>query len=244
MSRKYANPPIIEAVCEFRVSKNTPWDLTIPGLFYEKVNSSFPVKEQRVIQEVEFQQGPEGVQYYIRSSERIFLFAQDRKSFVQLGPRLVAVHCLAPYPTWEGFRPKIENAWNGIREVVEVNSLDRIGLRYINRIALPATAFRLEDYFGFYPFLAKNLPQEIGSFAMTVEFVYPERPDRCRVRLSTGEDPQVSSVVLDIDYFLASPGGVTCGQALQWIDQAHMQVEAIFEGCITDRLRNTFGELK
>jgi len=58
MGRKYANPSIVEAVCEFRLSPDTPWDLTVPGLVYEKVRSEFPHREQRLFQEVEIAQGP------------------------------------------------------------------------------------------------------------------------------------------------------------------------------------------
>jgi hypothetical protein len=32
MGKSYAKPPIVEAVCEFRLSPDTEWDLTVPGL--------------------------------------------------------------------------------------------------------------------------------------------------------------------------------------------------------------------
>jgi len=45
MVKKYAKPPIVEAVCEFRLTHDTRWDLTVPGLLYEKLKASFPQKE-------------------------------------------------------------------------------------------------------------------------------------------------------------------------------------------------------
>jgi uncharacterized protein (TIGR04255 family) len=53
MSNEYKNPPAIEAVCEFRLSPETEWDITIPGLIYERVKEKFPIKEQRTFQNVE-----------------------------------------------------------------------------------------------------------------------------------------------------------------------------------------------
>ena len=80
MRRKYRNPPIIEAVCEFRLAPDSKWDLTIPGLVYEKVSKEFPNKEQRLIQEVEITKGSQGIQQQIRTSERILFLNSDRKS--------------------------------------------------------------------------------------------------------------------------------------------------------------------
>jgi uncharacterized protein (TIGR04255 family) len=48
---------------------------------------------------------------------------------------------------------------------------------------------------------------------------------------------------LDIDYFLARPGAVEPAEALAWVEEAHSQVEKVFEGCITDKLREMFEEV-
>jgi uncharacterized protein (TIGR04255 family) len=44
MPKKYEKPPIIEAVCEFRFSGKSKWDLTIPGLIYDSVKDEYPQK--------------------------------------------------------------------------------------------------------------------------------------------------------------------------------------------------------
>lgn len=242
VGRKYANPPILEAVCEFRLTPDTPWDITIPGLFYERVKETFSHREQRLVQEVEFKPEPQGAQQLIRTSERIWLFTPDRKTLVQLGPRLLAVSVLKPYPSWEGFKPHIEMAWKALGVVVEVKGIQRIGLRYINRIELPFRTVKVEDYFDFYPFVGLRLPQQMTSFIVVAEFPYAEGRDRCRVQLFTESvsEPQ-SAFILDIDYFLAYPRGIAVQNALQWVEEAHAQVEKVFEGCIKDLLREMFG---
>lgn len=153
MGRKYVNPPLLEAVCEFRLARDTPWDMTVPGLVYEKLRNAFSKREQRLMQEVELVHGPEGLRQQIRTSEHILLFAEDNKTFVQVGPRLLAVHSLKPYPTWARFKPKSVEAFKSLNEAVEIAGLDRIGLRYMNRIEIPGSPVRVEDYFEFYLFL-------------------------------------------------------------------------------------------
>ncbi|RLA98417.1 MAG: TIGR04255 family protein [Deltaproteobacteria bacterium] len=247
MGRKYRNPPIVEAVCEFRLTPDTPWDLTIPGLFFEKVKSTFTQREQRVIQEVELSQEPQGLQQQIRTTERILLFTQDKKMLVQLGPRLLVVNALKPYPTWQRFKPLIETAWEGLKSVLEVRGLQRIGLRYINRIELPVPVefVGISEYFAFYPFVGPQLPRNMVSFIIGGEFPYKEGRDRCRVQLTPAPDSgDKSAFMLDIDYFLARSREIEVGKALDWVEEAHSQVEAVFEGCITDVLRKMFEEVK
>ncbi|GIV21493.1 MAG: hypothetical protein KatS3mg023_3244 [Armatimonadota bacterium] len=245
MGKRYANPPIVEAVCEFRLTSDTPWDLTIPGLLYEKVKATFPQKEQRVIQEVELTQGLESFQQQIRTSDRVLLFKKDRTMLIQLGSRLLVINALKPYPTWEGFKPHVKMAWEAVQEAVEVKGLERIGLRYINRIELPAQRMELAEFFEFYPFVGQRLPQEMASFLVGAVFSYADDRDRCRVQLAPIIGPEdKSAFMLDIDYFLNRPRAVEVSNALDWLEEAHGRVEELFEGCITDRLREIFQEVK
>jgi uncharacterized protein (TIGR04255 family) len=242
MGRKYKNPPVIEAVCEFRLTPDSHWDLTVPGLFYERIKPDFPHREQRLVQEVELIQGLQGIQQQWRATERVLLFNQDKTMLIQLGAHLLVINALKPYPTWQEFKPRIEKAWEILQKVVEVKSLERIGLRYINRVEL-STQYKLEDYFEFYPFIGKRLPQRIASFVIVAEFPYNEGRDGCRLQLVPAiAAERKNAVVLDIDYFLARPRGIEVPAAMTWVEHAHSRVEEVFEGCITDRLRAIFEE--
>jgi len=216
----------------------------VPGLFYERVKNVFPEKEQRMVQEVELTQGPEGFQQQIRTSERVLLFTGDKKMLVQIGPRLLVINALKPYPTWQGFKPHIERAWQSLQNVLEVRGLERIGLRYINRIELSAQRVELGDYFEFYPYVGQRLSQEMVSFITGAEFPYADDRDHCRVQLAPTPDPEGRKIfLLDIDYFLARPRTVEIMNALAWVEEAHSRVEDVFEGCIKDHLRAMFKEI-
>jgi uncharacterized protein (TIGR04255 family) len=78
MGKRYANPPLVEAVCEFRLAAETLWDLAIPGLLYEKIKNKFPIREQRTVQEVELVSGATGLQQQVRANERMMLFTRDK----------------------------------------------------------------------------------------------------------------------------------------------------------------------
>lgn len=243
MGKKYKNPPVVEAVCEFRLTQDTAWDMTVPGLIYERLRDEFPEREQRVVSEMELTQGAEGIQQHIRTSERVVLSTKDKRMLIQLGARLLVINVLKPYPSWQEYKPRVQKAWNSLLATVEVRGVERVGLRYINLIKASSSDAKLSDFFQFYPFVGDKLPQRMASFIMGAEFPYEDDRDRCRVQLaplpaSAGE----TTFLLDIDYFLNRSRGVEVENALEWVEKAHERIEDIFEGCITNRLRAVFEE--
>ncbi len=246
MTKTYANPPIAEAVCEFRLAPDTKWDLTIPGLVYEKVSSEFPHKEQRIMQSLTTKRAESGLEQEVRLEERVVFLTNDRRAFIQVGPGLLAIHVLKPYPTWNGFKPRIETAFRTLTSIMQVKGFERIGLRYVNRIAIPELHMNLEDYFDFYPFLGPSLPQELASFVAGAQVIFENGRDACKFQLinAVPEKTEKVAFVLDLDYYLAKPSAVSSEGALAWVETAHHRIQELFEGCVKDRLRKVFVEVK
>lgn len=242
MSKKYPNSPIIEAICEFRLTSDAKWDLTIPGLVYEKVKKNFPKRKQRLIQRVDTTQNAEGRKHHLSTEERIVFLTDDGKSFIQIGSYLLAINCLKPYPTWKSFKSKIERAFNTLVNIVDIKGLQRIGLRYINLIEIPRSTVGLDDYFQLRPFVGGRLPQVMENFIVGCMFPSSDEQDVCKVQFTnaTSKKPGNSAFLLDLDYFLSKPQAVGADKALEWVETAHQQVETIFEGCLTERLRKMF----
>lgn len=245
-NKKYKNPPIIEAVCEFRLTGETPWDLTVPGLVYERIRNDFPEKEQRIVPEMRVTQSSQGIKQQMAQNERMMFLTKNRKMFVQVGTQLLAVNCLKPYPTWTDFKPKIEMAYDALANVVNIKGLERIGLRYINRIDIPESSINLRDYFGFRPYLSDSLPYPISDFIVGCVIPFIDGRDSCKIQLTdaVSENKKSSAFVLDLDYFLAKPNLIETTNGLEWVEQGHQQIEILFEGIIKDRLREIFQELK
>ena len=247
MSRKYSKPPIVEAVCEFRLTQESKWDLTIPGLIYEEVRKEFPNKEKRQIQELRFSPSQQGVQQpETLTSELVQFYTNDRKTYIQVGHNLLSVSCLKPYPKWDGFKPRIKNAFRALIKIVDVIGLERVGLRYINRIEIPSQSVNLGDYFEFLPSTGEKLPKDATDFILGCVFPFFNGRDLCKVQLTRAvpENPVSVAFLLDLDYYLAQPRSVSASQALEWVEEAHQHVEDIFEGCIKQPLREIFVEEK
>lgn len=244
MSRKYSNPPIVEALCEFQFIPSQPWDMTIPGLLYEKISGEFPVKQQQMGFGIGFQPKEGGIEQKVEMSQRMQFFRSDKSALVQVGPDLFTINHLKPYPTWEAFKPLILNNLRRYQEIAKPKGFKRIGLRYINKIEFDVHPIELTDYFNYYPFIPTNLPQMHETFQVRVEIPYEEGHDRLLLTLGTAisEKPDILSLLLDLDYIMAMPERISLDQAPDWVEKAHTMVENAFETCITDKCRNLLGK--
>jgi len=247
MGRKYKNPPIIEAVCEFRFEQGSPWDLTIPGLLYDQLKGDFPKRRTVKAFETSLGSEQEGVlrQEVVQTARSRFL-REDEKAFIQLGPNFLAINHLQPYPTWDGFLPLIQNALLSYQKIANPKGVHRVGLRYVNRIDLGGNRVELEGYFDFYPFVGKGLPQDYGPFIVGIEIPFDDGIDilRLEMRLAVPDKSDVVPVILDLDYFLGRAGEVDLQNIDQWLRKAHSRVEHAFEGCLKDSLREQFQEVE
>lgn len=245
MRRIYANPPLLEAVCEFKFPAESNWDITIPGLLYETLKKEFPVKEKDTIGELVIHKMPNGqFQQIMNSHERISFLTIDKKTTVNVAPFTLSIHQLKPYSKWEDFRHHIDSALNALKKNMTITSFERIGLRYVNNIAISQATIKLEEFFNFRPFIGPGLPQELNGFTTNCAVQYEGGKNVCNLRLATQASPlpDNASFILDIDYFLNQPKSINVADVDNWLNNAHATCNILFEGCTTDKLKSLFGE--
>jgi len=249
MGRKYKNPPVVEALCEFQFISEQPWDLTLPGLIYEKIKDEFPDKQQQVGINVQFRPTEKGLEHKVEPTPpRVQFHKKDKSALIQVGPDLLAVNQLKPYSTWEEFKAMILKGFQIYKEVARPKGFKRIGLRYINIVEFDKAPVELKDYFQFYPFIPEVLQQLLyDSFLNRVEFPYEDGKERLILTLASiiPSKPNVLiSILLDLDYVMATPEYVLLDGVSEWLEKAHGKIEEAFEACITDNARKIFEEEK
>jgi uncharacterized protein (TIGR04255 family) len=246
MGRNYKNSPIIEAVCEFRFSPETQWDIAIPGMLFGKIEEKFPERKQHLAQEIGFVQEENKIKQQIRTEQKVRFFSKDEPSlFAQVGHLNLSVSFLKPYTSWTSFKPNIQYVLDDLMGILGNPKLQRIGLRYINGITIPGLVQDLATYFEFRPCVGPALSQKFKSFLVGCELPFHEDRDVCRIQLAEAVAPgtTASSYVLDIDYSISGLDDQAL-QPIAWIEEAHDAIESVFEGCITDRTRILFDEVK
>jgi uncharacterized protein (TIGR04255 family) len=122
---------------------------------------------------------------------------------LSISPNFIATSRLAPYEGWEPFFARSRQNWDIWKRIVGRREFTRIGVRYINRIDIPAGGpIEVEDYLLFSPKLPNTLPsQPMSSFA--VNAALPLEFEGFTLKLNAGSAPRPLvkgySVLLDFD---------------------------------------------
>lgn len=243
MGRIYENPPLIEAVCEFRFEPSQPWDWTIPGLVYDKVKSEYPKKRQQNIVEVELRAEQEELAQRLKGGiARMQFLRSDERALIQVGPDLLTVNHLKPYPTWKTFKEMIVHAFNVYREIANPRGIRRIGLRYINKIEIPEPRVEIEDYLLAAPKVPEVVPQIFATFVQRVEIPFEQANGMLVLQSGSMRDEHTegTAFMLDLDFFTLQADKLTLDSAMEWVENAHDEVERTFEACVTDKARKLF----
>ena len=249
--RRYRNPPIDEAVCEFHFRPGPDWDLTIPGKLDSVLASEYGGKrssQQFIDVGVEIKNDePSNLRYGQRLS-KVLLFTEDQTRAVGVGPDVLSIHMLRPYQKpeapeesgWEEFRPRIATALKAYWNVAKPKGVRRISVRYINRIVIPESVVRIEDYLHSAVPLVQGLPDAVNNFMSRTDYRYE---DGAHLVLAHGTFLPPSGDIgflLDIDVYWEHAGLLAQTEALARTDRLRALERDAFEAVITDAARELF----
>ena len=238
----YKNPPVKEAVCEFRFSGGV-WDAALPGLIYVRLKDRFPERRMsQVLNLLTPSGGGAGTPPGFQVAQFVQFVQTDGCAFVQLAPNVLSIHHLAPYSGWSTFQPLIERVWGAYVSEAKPEGIARIGLRYVNDLRIiNADPLNPEAYLNFYPHIGSELPQDYIDASMSVLFVEGvDSLEALRAQFSTLRIPEEkrATLALDLDCFSSDKAQIGLSDALSRVEQFHERVRAVFEACITDKLRD------
>lgn len=245
--KQYANPPLVEAICDFHFEPGPAWDWTIPGLVYDRIRQDFPLKTQLdAAISVMFGMSPPAPNF--PGMGRMQFRRADGAALVQLAPDNLTVNHLQPYPGWLRYREMIFNALAIYREVASPKGLRRVALRYINRIGIPRSALtegsgaQIEDYVLSLPSVPESIPQTFSNWAQRIEIPLDSAPTTLILQSGTLPGDAASPVVFLLDLEISPPpqSPVALNAASEWIEQAHEHVDRIFEQCIGPKAKQLF----
>lgn len=248
MAKTYKNPPLLEAVCEFRFVTEGNYSAEQITTFYEMTKGNFPLQKKGKVNKLEFnistEKTPEENQQSISHGFYEFehYFSEDEKYSIQLDGGRISIHRIKPYKAWSDFFPLIQSVYGAYLEVFKPKELVRIGVRYINEIVLPSGGFIFSDYFTLsasLPSLEESSPQSIfiGS-----SFTQEDGKDSIKVQFGDKQLPEEmasKAFVLDLDYSLVT-SPVALDTANEWLTTAHTNLENVFEGIVTDKTKQFF----
>jgi uncharacterized protein (TIGR04255 family) len=237
---KYKNAPIEEALVElqFVAPAGRDWDWTLPGRLAAKFSDySGPPRSQQIVL------GQHGAAA-LTGVHRVYLASPDGTKLLGLGGHLLSVHRLRPYVGWEELQPRVRTAAEVYSQALGLNTISRVGVHFINHISLPGPQVPLSECFTAVPQLPDvkgEAPAILGTVLSRIESTYADT-SVLKVTLASQSDiagPLAGKIVLDIEVS-RSIGEVGIAEALAIADDLHIKEGAVFEGSITDKLRDMF----
>lgn len=238
---KYSNPPIQEAICEIHFERPEPLAPDDFKAIQPVWEPNYP--QQQIVVEKSFQFELSVQKVDAQSKEvghKLIARSEDGKHLAQLGPRFLAVNRLRPYCGWEEeFRQKILDRFLETQRRYGFTTINRIGLRYINKIDLEQQSVMWSEWFAVPLPVPSGIATQGGHFQSHFRQTIGANTE---VILNFGvmppPAPNLTSILLDIDVIWK--GNAPIERIGELLEQVHTPHRAIFEGYLLDKTRRLF----
>lgn len=239
----YTAPPIIDAIIELRFEDALSDDAR--AQVSKKLADKYPLSEEVVQQQIRVAVQNTNISTQTSVQERLIRRQRtDGPQMVQIGPRVLSVATGAPYSGWEELFHRFSENWAMAKRIWKYRPIDRIGLRYVNRIDL------LIDQKGIVPYedylnLRINLPESFPNiFDYDLAFQAGLDDIKCGVTVRSGNVaaavPGRLSFVLDIDVWREIEVPQKDKDVYELLTSMRSAKNTLFETFITDRAREIF----
>jgi len=168
--------PIKEAIIDIQVAFEKDISLDSIQLINDEIREDFPIRENKYKWTTGFKLQGAVPQISEHSGSQIgFMFkSADNTKVLQATVEGFTFNKLPPYLTWDSFSKEAKSLWNIYLEKLKPSKINRIGLRYINRIEIPLPIRELKDYILTCPDIAPNLPNALSNLLMRLEIPVSE----------------------------------------------------------------------
>lgn len=225
--------PLIEVLCEFRFEQSSAWDWTLPGRLYEKIGQEFSERSQ--VNEIVFQVQAEAdntapFSQIIKVPQRIQLKRPDQTAIVQVGPHILVVNHLAPYPLWDNFRSLILRIFSEYINFYEDFTLSGIGLRYINQIPISPEGFEISKFITLKPNLTGVIDRSLSSFHQRYDLSYESLKAVLIHQTGINETEEGEfAIILDLNFDSQEVDTLKeISEIQKWLDEAHQHLSEAF----------------
>lgn len=239
--------PIVEAVIDIRARSTVPFneESLRPPVEAALTGYQFLDSHQELQHEIKLEDGQASSQIIRFDWKGLRFQSDDKKHIAQFNRDGFVFSRLEPYQDWPQLHSEAMKLWQVYLELAKPVAIDRLGLRFINRIQLPIGEFQFEDYIKSAPQPPQGLDLPFAGFIHQDTFMVPNQPYVINI-VKTIQPPAVaersgSALILDID--------VLTTQGYELDDEAELRGHLLemrwlknkaFFGSITDKAWTLF----
>lgn len=235
--------PIAESVIDIRVSSDVKWDEVALKKDLQSRLKDYPkIEELREFRyHVAVAQVPDQPKHGAEDlgCVGLKLYSPDGFYIAQFNKGGFVFSRLKPYQDWGKFTGEALRLWKIYRDIFRPVTIQRLGVRFINRISAQSDFQDLGDYY-------RNPPTELvgfdwpqGGFLAHDVFQVPDTDyavNILKTRVPPNANEKEPGLILDIDAFTQTPFTYTdddlnaCLERMRWVKNK------IFYACITDKI--------
>lgn len=246
----YKRPPITEAV--IGITFSSPINSTQLDSITNKFQATYPHKQQVSTFDLSVEinsADPKDNRADFKPTVGHRLSTDDQTQLLVLWPNSVILSQLPPYQGWEAFIQRFERDWGLLKRTLGYQQISRIGVRYINRIDIPAslaagekeTLVEHEQFLNIYPKLPDML-NPLDAYAVQAS-IYLKDID-CQLTINSASVPspllKYVSFVIDIDIYSDKAVPQSDPQIMELLNNIRTKKNMIFESCISHSARELF----
>lgn len=240
---RYSRAPIAEAVIDIQTSFKSPPVLSDLESLSGELSERFPLSQPINSFAVKFGSDGSGAPFASNASAAqlgIMRSTERNDRMVHLRLQGLAYSHMPSYTDWDTFCGEMWPIWTRYQEVLSVTQVSRVAVRYINRIAIPDLV-DIDDYLNLSPRIPETVSKHITGYFLQVVLPQPDLGDGYRAIVNSGVEPgghsKAASLLLDIDVFVEGSFSVAGDDVRQVLDRLRDRKNAIFEGSITNAVR-------
>ena len=170
--------------------------------------------------------------------------SQDGRQSVQFSRDGFIFSRLNPYQKWEQFFGETMRLWKLYLEMARPKDVQRIGLRFLNKIPLPPKDVNFEHYIQPYPEPPFNLELPFLSFFHHDTLAVPGYPYAINIirTIQPAQNPQAEGLglIVDIDAFTTQPFEIKDGMLEERLAELRWLKNKTFFGSITPEALKLF----
>ena len=244
----FSNAPITEAVLDLRVQLKEGAVFEDLIQFAEAVAERYPEKRIRTSLEAKIHYDKETLDLKTEgtsSKDGYLMSSSDGRQVVQARLDGFTFSRLKPYQDWPTMRDEARALWTTYLEVAEPKVVNRIALRYINRVEIPLSGppVDFKDYFLTAPEIASGISQVLQNFFMRL--VVSDKNGRGTAIITetvddTFEDRSMYPLIFDIDVFQLGSFQPDSEHIWRVFEQLRDLKNEIFTRTFTDKAKDLF----
>ena len=243
-----SSAPIVESVIDMRIASDVKWDeIALKKDLQNRLKDYPKIEELREFRyHVSAGQGSD--QQGKHKAEDLGcvglkLSSADGFHIVQFNQGAFIFSRLKPYQDWNQFTGEALRLWKVYREIFRPVTVQRLGVRFINRIPVQSDFTDLGDYYNSAPKELAGLNWPQGGFFTHDVFQVPETDyavnlNKTRVPPNGGDKEH--GLVLDIDVYSQNPFTYTDEELKAHLNKMRWVKNKVFFTCITFKLLARF----